>query len=151
MVRSTAATVEDYLDALPPARRADVAAARALVRANLPEGYVEAMRWGMITWEVPLAASGPTYNRQPLMYVALGAQKRHIALYLCGLTCVEGLEEELRAAYAAAGRRLDLGKACLRFGSAADIEGEAVARVIRAVPPDMLVEASRRAHARSGA
>ncbi len=147
-MRSGAATVAEYLDGLPEGRRAQVAAVRELVRANLPAGYVEAMRWGMITWEVPMAVSGPTYNGKPLMYVALGSQKRHIALYLCGLYCIEGLEPGLRAAYAAAGRKLDLGKACLRFGRAAEMEAEAVAPVIRAVPPEVLVEASRRAHAR---
>jgi uncharacterized metal-binding protein len=105
----------------------------------------------MITWEVPLETSGPTYNGQPLMHVALASQKRHIALYLCGLDCIEGQEAALRTAYAAAGRRLDLGKACLRFRRPEDVETEAVARVIRAVPPAMLVEASRRAHARARA
>ena len=147
-MQSDAATVAEYLDALPADRRAEVAAVRDLVRANLPAGYDEAMRWGMIAWEVPMAVSGPTYNGKPLMYVALGSQKRHIALYLCGLNCVAGQEAELRAAYAAAGRKLDIGKACLRFRGPEELEAGAVARVIRAVAPEMLVEASRRAHAR---
>jgi hypothetical protein len=147
-VQSDAKTVADYLAELPEGRRVQVAAVAELVRANVPAGYVEAMRWGMITWEVPMAVSGPTYNGKPLMYVALASQKRHIALYLCGLNCVAGQEAELRAAYAAAGRKLDIGKACLRFRGPEELEAAAVARVIRAVPPEMLVEASRRAHAR---
>jgi hypothetical protein len=147
-MQSDAATAAEYLEGLPEARRAAVAAVAELVRANLPAGYDEAMRWGMITWEVPMAVSGPTDNGKPLMHVALGGQKRHIALYLCGLNCVAGQASELRAAYAAAGRKLDIGKACLRFRGFAEVESAAVARVIRAVPPEMLVEASRRAHAR---
>jgi hypothetical protein len=147
-VQSDAKTVADYLAGLPEGRRAAVEAVADLVRPNLPAGYVEAMRWGIITWEVPMEVSGPTYNGKPLMYVALASQKRHIALYLCGLNCVAGQEAELRAAYAAAGRKLDIGKACLRFRGPEELEAAAVARVIRAVPPEMLVEASRRAHAR---
>jgi hypothetical protein len=95
-----------------------------------------------------MAVSGPTYNGKPLMHVALGSQKRHIALYLCGLNCVAGQEAELRATYAAAGRKLDIGKASLRFRGFAEVESAAVARAIRAVPPEMLVEASRRANVR---
>ena len=147
-MQSKAGTVDEYLAEMPEERRAAVEAVRGLVRASMPPGYAETMRWGMITWEVPLEVSGPTYNGQPLMHVALASQKRHIALYLCGLYCIAGQEEAFRAAYKAAGKRLDLGKACLRFRRPEDLEAEAVSRLIRAVPPEMLVEASRRAHAR---
>lgn len=80
MVSSTAATVADYLAELPEDRRAVVSEMRDLVNALLPRGYVEAMRWGMISWEVPLAVSGPTYNGQPLSYAALAAQKNAFSL-----------------------------------------------------------------------
>ena len=82
MVSSKAKTVEDYLDELPPDRRAVVSAVRDLVNANLPEGYVETMNWGMIAWEVPLSRYPVTYNKQPLGYVALAAQKNAYSLYL---------------------------------------------------------------------
>ncbi len=143
-MHSQAATVSDYLDELPADRRTAIAQVLALVRAALPEGYDEVMRWGMITWEVPLAVSGPTYNGKPLMYAALVSQKRHMALYLCGVNCQPGVEDGLRAAYAAAGRKLDLGKACLRFRRLDDLQPEAVAAVIAAVPVADFVAAARR-------
>ena len=143
-MHSDAATVSGYLDELPEDRRAAIGQVLALVRANLPEGYDEVMRWGMITWEVPLAVSGPTYNGKPLMYAALASQKRHMALYLCGVNCLPGVEDGLRAAYAAAGRKLDLGKACLRFRKLDDLLPEAVAAVIAAVPVADFVASARR-------
>ena len=143
-MHSDAATISDYLDELPEDRRAAIGQVLALVRANLPEGYDEVMRWRMITWEVPLAVSGPTYNGKPLMYAALASQKRHMALYLCGVNCLPGVEHGLRAAYAAAGRKLDLGKACLRFRKLDDLLPEAVAAVIAAVPVADFAASARR-------
>ena len=53
-MRSTASTVDDYLDQLPEDRQADMRALRDLILEHLPEGYEEAMNWGMITYQVPL-------------------------------------------------------------------------------------------------
>ncbi len=143
-MQSDAETVAAYLAEVPEARRADMEAMLALVREALPEGYVEAMNWGMICWEVPMEVSGPTYNGRPLMYVALASQKRHMALYLCGANCVPGLKDRLEAAFRAAGRRFDMGAACLRFAGAGDLVPEAVAGVIAAVPVADFVAAARR-------
>lgn len=143
-MQSDAATVDDYLAELPPDRRAAIAHVRDLVRRNLPEGYVEVMRWGMITWEVPLEVSGPTYNGKPLMYAALASQKRHMALYLCGVNCIPGVEDALASAYDAAGVRLDMGRACLRFRRLDQLLEPAVAEVVAAVPVEDFVAAARR-------
>ncbi|NUT94440.1 MAG: DUF1801 domain-containing protein [Saccharothrix sp.] len=119
MVRSRASTVEAYLDELPAARREVVAAVRAVVLANLPEGYDEGMAWGMITYSVPLSRSGKTYNGQPLGYVALAAQKNHLSLYLMGV--YGSREDEFRAAFEATGRKLDMGRSCVRFRELDDL------------------------------
>ncbi len=65
-MRSDAPTVNDYLRELPDERRAAIEAVREVVLDNLPDGYVEAMNWGMISYEVPLERSGKTYNGKPL-------------------------------------------------------------------------------------
>jgi hypothetical protein len=82
MVTSTAATVDAYLAELPPERRAVMAEVRDRIRRHLPEGYVEAMTWGMPTYEEPLARYPATYNTKPLAYVAFAAQKNNYAVYL---------------------------------------------------------------------
>ncbi|NIR35130.1 MAG: DUF1801 domain-containing protein, partial [Actinobacteria bacterium] len=38
---------------------------------NLPDGYEEAMGWGMISYEIPLSRYPDTYNGKPLAYAAL--------------------------------------------------------------------------------
>ena len=96
MVSSHATTVEQYLVEISDDRRGDVEAVRELVLANLPDGYVETMRWGMITYEVPLETYPDTYNGKPLMFVALAAQKRHLALYLTNVAFVRGGEEAFK-------------------------------------------------------
>ena len=49
MVSSKATTVADYLAELPAERRAEVERVRDEVNTALPDGFQEAMRWGMIT------------------------------------------------------------------------------------------------------
>ena len=76
MVQSSATTVEQYLDELPADRRREIEKVRGVVRKHLPKGYEESMSWGMITWEIPLERYPPTYNKKPLGYAALAAQKQ---------------------------------------------------------------------------
>ena len=130
MVSSAATTVEAYLTELPPERRQVIATVRALVNANLPDGYVESMNWGMISWEIPLSRYPLTYNKQPLVYAALAAQKNHYALYLMCAYADSQSERDLRAAYAAAGLKLGLGKSCLRFRRLEALLQSAVAAAI---------------------
>src|SRR4051812_18417485 len=121
MASSRAATVDEYLAELPEDRRAVVAAVRKMILKNLPKGYAEGMSWGMIGYVVPLERYPDTYNKQPLCVAGLAAQKNHFAVYL---TCVYGNpdhEAKLRAAFEAAGKTLDMGKACIRFKKLDDL------------------------------
>jgi len=136
MVSSDAATVEQYLAEISDDRRGDVETVRDLVLENLPDGYVETMRWGMITYEVPLETYPDTYNGKPLMYAALAAQKRHLALYLTNVAFVYGGEEAFKTKYLETGKKLDMGRSCLRFKSADDLAMEIVAESISAMSPD---------------
>ena len=147
MVSSNATTVEEYLAELPDDRRADVETIRNMVLENLPAGYIETMRWGMITYEVPLDIYPDTYNGQPLMFLALAAQKRHLALYLTNVAFVPGGEERFKARYLETGKKLDMGRSCLRFKSADDLASELVAETIRSTPLDEFIEGYEASHA----
>lgn len=143
MARSNAKSVAEYLKELPQDRRKVVAAMRKLILKNLPKGYQETMNWGMISYEIPLARYPETYNGQPLSYAALGAQKSFFALYLTGAWAQrQFLEREFKKA----GKKLDMGKACLRFKSLEDLPLDAVGKVIASTPPAKYIaffEASR--------
>ena len=109
MVKSDAETVDAYLAELPDDRRKVVEQVRETILANLPEGYEEAMGWGMISYQIPLARYPDTYNGKPLAYINLAAQKRHYALYLMGVYQDEALAVALKAGFAVAGKRAGYG------------------------------------------
>jgi uncharacterized protein YdhG (YjbR/CyaY superfamily) len=146
MARSEATTVEQYLAELPAERRVVVSAVRDVVRKSLPKGYAEVMNWGMISYEVPLERYPDTYNKKPLAYAGLAAQKNHFALYLNCVDAGSAREQRMRAEFEAAGKKLDMGKACIRFKALDDLDLDAVARVIAETPVDTFIdryEASR--------
>ena len=135
MAHSSAATPEAFLAELEPARAAEIGRVRDAVRAAMPAGFEERMAWGMISWEVPLEVSGPTYNKQPMVYAALAAQKNYNALYL---NCVYGSAkrgERLAKAFAENDLKLDMGKSCIRFRKADDLALDAIAREIGSITP----------------
>ena len=129
------ATVAEYLKALPPERRAVIAAARKLVTKHLPKGYVERQNGGFISYEIPLADYPATHNKQPLCYIGIAAQKNHHALYLVGCYMSEGQRERLEAAYRATGRRIDMGKSCLRFAAYEELPERVLGELIAEMTP----------------
>ena len=86
-----------------------------MVNAALPPGYEEVMAYGMIGWILPLSAYPDTYNKQPLSFAGLAAQKNAYSLYLTCAYSDPARAEALKAAAAAKGRKLDMGKSCIRF------------------------------------
>lgn len=139
MAGSKAPTPEAYLDELEPERAALVARLRDLINANLPDGYVERMNWGMISWELPTELYPDTYNGQPLVYAGLAAQKNYTALYLNCVHASEARTERLKSQWAASGRKLDMGKSCLRFKRAEDVAEAVLAETIRSIPVDRFI------------
>ncbi|QDH69002.1 DUF1801 domain-containing protein [Marilutibacter alkalisoli] len=136
MATSKAATVDEYLAELPPERRAIVVTVRDAVNAAMPTGYEEGMAYGMIGWHIPLSRYPATYNKQPLSYASLAAQKNHYTLYLMAAYADSAQERRLREAYAEAGLKFDMGKCCLRFKSLDGLLLEPVAEVIASMPVD---------------
>ena len=140
MVSSKETTPAAYLASLPPERRKVISALRAVIRKNLPRGYVESMNWGMIAYEVPLKRHPDTYNKQPLMYLALAAQKNNYAFYMQGLHDAKGQRARLEAAYKARGRRLDMGKGCLRFKSLDELPLDVIADIVASTSVERRIE-----------
>ncbi len=150
MVQSTAKTVDDYIEALPEDRRAVVRQIRKLIRSNLPKGYEEAVNWSMLSYQIPLARYPETYNKQPLGYVALAAQKNYFALYLLGANSDPEQRQALEEAFAKEGKKMDMGKSCLRFKTAEDLPLDALGKLIASTPPEAMIalyEASREMNA----
>ena len=139
MVSSTAATVQQYLAELTADRRAEISQVRDAINAALPDGYREGIGYGMIGWVVPLDRYPDTYNKQPLAYAGLAAQKNYNSLYLNCVYASKERTQRLRAAFAAAGKKLDMGKSCIRFKRADELALDAIREEIASATPDQFI------------
>ena len=139
MVSSKETTPAAYLASLPAERRAVIAAVRKVVRQHLPDGYVETMNWGMLSYEIPLSRYPVTYNKQPLSYIGLAAQKNNYALYMMSVHGDKWLRDTLRASYEAAGRKLDMGKCCLRFKRLEELPLDIIGEIVAATPVETMI------------
>ncbi|TYP94092.1 protein of unknown function (DU1801) [Fodinibius salinus] len=141
MAKSTAETVEEYIQELPEFRRETIEKIRELILNNLPDGYEETMNWGMISYEIPLETYPDTYNNQPLNYLGLAAQKKHNALYLMSVYQDEELQDWLEEQFEEANKPMDMGRSCLRFQNINDLPLDAIATIIAKHTPEDFIAA----------
>ena len=148
MAQSKAKTVDEYLNELPEDRRAAIAKVRSVVKKNLPKGYKERMAYGMISYEIPLETYPDTYNGQPLCYIGLASQKNHMALYLTNVYGDPKQEKYLAGEFKKAGKKLDMGKSCLRFKKIEDLPLDAIGKIVGSTPPEQMIAKTEKAHAK---
>ena len=135
-MKSNAKTVDEYIAELTLERQQDIRAVRKVIQENIPDGYEEVMNWGMITYQVPLSVYPDTYNRKPLMYVALASQKNHMAVYISSIYADEGRREQFEEEYRQTGKRYDVGKSCVRFRKLDDLPMPVIAKAIASIKMD---------------
>jgi len=128
-------TVAEYIAGLPEDRRATVTKLRALLNRRMPKGYCEGMTWGAITWSIPLETFPDTYNGEPLCYAALASKKNYFSLYLMGAYGSADERQRLEEGFRRAGKKLDMGKSCVRFRSLEDLPREVIGDSIAGLPP----------------
>lgn len=133
-MQSKAATVEAYLAELSADRRAAIEQVRAVIRANLDSGFEEGMQYGMIGYYVPHRIYPPGYHcdpKQPLPFAGIASQKNYMSMYL---GCVYGdarVAEKFKRAWEATGKKLDMGKACIRFKRVEDLALDVIADAVK--------------------
>jgi hypothetical protein len=141
-MKSAAASVAEYLNGLPEDRRETISAVRKVILANLPNGYQECMSYGMIGYVVPHSIYPQGYHcnpKLPLPYANLGSQKSHMALYLMNVYGDSETEQWFRKAWLATGKKLDMGKSCVRFKRLEDVPLEVVGQVIARTPVEKYI------------
>ncbi|MDR3668569.1 MAG: DUF1801 domain-containing protein [Ignavibacteriaceae bacterium] len=129
-MRSEENTVAGYLKSLPEDRKKAITAVRKVILKNLPTGFEEAMNYGMLSYQVPLSVYPYTYNKQPLMYAGLTSQKNYMAVHLMGIYLDGDFRAKFESAYKATGKKLDVGKGCVRFKKLEDLPLELIGEVI---------------------
>jgi hypothetical protein len=130
-------TVAQFLAALPDERRKAMKAVRKVIRDNLDSGYAEALQNGAISYHVPHSVYPPGYHcdpKQPLPFVGLASQKNYMAIYLFCVYTSEDEQRRFREAWARTGKRLDMGKSCVRFRKLDDVALDVIGKTIKRVP-----------------
>jgi hypothetical protein len=163
-MQSKAATVEEYLAGLPEDRRAAIASVRKVIRENLDPDYEEGMQYGMIGYYVPHRVYSAGYHcnpKEPLPFAALGSQKNYMSLHLMsvygGWGGGDGASQHarwFREEWAKTGKKMDMGKACIRFKKAEDLPLDLIGKAVKRTPAKKyidFVEASLAARGREKA
>jgi hypothetical protein len=154
-MQSDATTVAEYLASLPADRRKAIAAVRNVILRNLDTDYVEGMQYGMIGYAVSHRVFPAGYHcdpKQPLPFAALASQKNYMSIHLMGFYTESGNEDSnwFRDAWEAAGKKLDMGKCCVRFKKLEDVALDVLGEAIRRMPAKRYVELYAQALAQMG-
>jgi uncharacterized protein YdhG (YjbR/CyaY superfamily) len=126
-------TVDQYIEQLPPERKAVIEKLREVLKANLPSGITETMSYGMIGYVVPHSIYPKGYHcdvKQPLPFINLASQKNFIALYHMGIYADKKLLDWFLAEYPKHCKtKPDMGKSCIRFKKMDDIPYELIGQL----------------------
>jgi hypothetical protein len=136
-MQSRAATVKEYLAELPEDRRREIEAVRKVILENLDSDYEEGMQYGMIAYYVPHRVYPAGYHcdpKQPLGFMCLGSQKNYISLHMMSVYGDAHHAKWFFDAWKKTGKKLNMGKACVRFQCAEDLALDVIGEAIRRVP-----------------
>jgi len=109
---------------------------RDVVKKRLPKGYDECVSGKMIVYQVPV-------DGKLFWYAAIASMKGYISLHLMPVYGSPALTARLKDGFKAAGKKLDMGKACIRFKKADDLALDVIGDVVAAVPTARWIEIAR--------
>lgn len=142
-MQSRAATVEQYLAELPADRRSAIESLRQVFKQNIDPRYAEVMAYGMLGYVVPHSIYPAGYHcdpKQPLPFSGMASQKGHMSLYLACVGAPDAEQAWFRKAWLATGRKLDMGKACIRFKKIEDVPLDVVGEYLRRNPVEVYIK-----------
>jgi hypothetical protein len=139
-----ASDVKNYIDSLPDDRKKAVGEIRKVINKNLPKGFQEGIGYGMILWSVPHSLFPAGYHcdpSKPLMIMSLGSTKGHISLHHMGLYGSGPLMTWFKAEWPKrATKKLDMGKACIRFKRLEDVPIDLIGELASKLTPQQWIE-----------
>ncbi|MDA0264813.1 MAG: DUF1801 domain-containing protein [Chloroflexi bacterium] len=147
MTQADAQTVGGYLQQLQDDRRETISVVRDAILENLPVGYEETFQHGMISYIIPLSTYPKTYNGSPLVFAALASQKSYMTVYLMNIYGSESEKEWFVERFKATGKKLDMGRSCVRFKNLDDLPIDLIGEAVSRTPVSafiQLYESSRR-------
>jgi Domain of unknown function (DU1801) len=141
-MQSKAQTVDAYLAEQTPERRAELESMRRFLRENLDPRIAEGMSYGMIGYWVPFEVYPHGYHctpDKPLPFAGLAAQKQHFSLYLLAMYMNPDAAQRFERDWQAAGKKLDMGKSCIRFKRSADLAMDVLKKHLRLLDLDAFI------------
>ena len=136
--------VEAYLAALTDERREALNEIIAMVAENIDQRFEFGMQYGMPAWYLPHSEYPEGYHcdpKQPLPFASVASQKKHIGLYLFCVYCDEELRDRFVREWEESGKRLDMGKSCVRVKDLESIPLDVLGRVFKRVSAKKFVAA----------
>ena len=139
MFHGKAKTVSEYLTRCLPSGVPLSARCASFVKKHLPEGYKEDISWGIITYLVPLEScpTPTTASRSATRRIA--ALKNHYSLYLMNVYGDPKRMKWMADEFKKRGKKLDMGKSCVRFKSLDDLPLDVVGEVIASMSMDRYI------------
>ncbi len=95
------------------------------------------MQFGMIGWYVPLSMYPPGYGGKhdvPLPLLGLASQKTGMVLHFPCLYIDPTLSDWFVSEYKKSGKKLDMGKGCVRFSTLENLRLAVIGRAIARLP-----------------
>src|SRR5581483_3469994 len=141
-------TVDAYLNSLPKDRLEQIQKVRAVILKNLDPKFEEGIQYNCIGYYIPHKVYPNGYHcdpKQPLPFAALASNKSGMSLHLMCVYMNPPLAESLQAAAKKMGKKLDMGKACIRFKNADDLPLAEIGKLIKRVTVDEYVNIYERA------
>lgn len=125
---------EEYIAQIPEERKEAINKLRAVIQANLPEGFREGMGYGMIGYSVPHEIYPAGYHcdpKIPLPFMSFASQKNFIAFYHMGIYADPNLLQWFQNEYPKYVKtKLDMGKSCIRFKKPEQIPFELIGELV---------------------
>jgi hypothetical protein len=107
------------------------------------------MAYGMLGWAVHPDELPSTYDGPPIGLAGIASQKRYVSLYLNHVYADRELEAWFRDRWAASGKKLNMGKSCVRFTRLEDVPLDVIGEVIARADAATLVALHENARAAS--
>jgi len=136
--------VAAYLAGLSDERREAVDAIRAVILANIDKAFEEGVQYGMPAWFLPHEKYPAGYHcdpKQPLPFASVASQKKHIGIYMFCIYCDPKEQARFVKEWKATGKRLDMGKSCVRVKKLEDVPLEVIGRAFKRMTAKKFVAA----------
>ena len=109
-------------------------AIRKVIRKNLDKKVEEGIQYGMVGYYLPHSVYPDGYHadpKQPLPFVSLASQKSYIGIYLFCVYCSDEARDWLVSEWKKTGKKLDMGKSCIRVKKLEDVPLDVLGKVIQ--------------------